>query len=116
MTSPTSDVATTVDPTLALTVTGAVAATFVAVWLYFYLPLTRSSGRWFLRRTRRRVGKSRRLLSLRRMGRTLWLLDVSIVVGSRLCVVLYAAVILLLVIPALLAVGSLTLAASLIHF
>jgi len=52
---------------------------------------------------------------VRRIGRTLWLVDVSIVVGWRLCVALYAAVILLLVIPALLAVGSLALAVSLIH-
>lgn len=115
MTSLPTPVATSVDP-FALMVTGAVAATFVTVWLYFYLPLTSASGRWFLRQTRRRLTRSSRFLSVRGLGHALWLVDVSIVLGWRLCVVAYAAVIMLLVVPALLAVGSLALAASLIHF
>jgi hypothetical protein len=116
VTRPTPDVAATVDPALALTVIGAVAATLVAVWLYFYLPLASASGRWFLGRTRQRIARSRRLLSVRRLGRILWLMDVSIVISWRACVALYATLVFLLVIPALLAVGSLAMASSMIRF
>jgi hypothetical protein len=116
MIHPASDVATTVDPALALTVIGAVAATFVTVWLYFYLPLASASGRWFVRRTRQRLVRSRRLLSARRLGRILWLIDVSAVISWRVCIAFYATLVVLLVIPALLALGSLALAASMIRF
>lgn len=116
MSAPAHAVGTTVDPAIALTTIAAVAATFVAVWLYFYLPLTSASGRWFIRRTLQRIAHSRRLLVVRRIGRALWLIDVAVVLSSRLCLALYTVLILLVVIPALLAIGSLALAASLIHF
>lgn len=46
----------------------------------------------------------------------LWCADVLGVMAWRLCIAFYAAVLLLLVGPSLLALGSLDFAASLIHF
>lgn len=116
MTRATPEVAAAVDPAFAWAVIGGVAATYVTVALFFYLPMIKAVATWFLRRTRRRIERSTQWLSIRPGGRVLWLADVLVVIGWRFCIALYAAALLLLVGPLLLALGSLELAASLIRF
>jgi ABC-type lipoprotein release transport system permease subunit len=102
------------DP-VALGVVFALAGTFITVGLFVYLPCTKAFGRWYLRRTLRRLHQGRRFLAVKRVGYALRLLDAVVVLSCRLGIAFYAAVVLLIVVPTLLTIGSLALAASLVR-
>jgi hypothetical protein len=101
------------DPAVWLTVVGAIAATLVAVGLYFYLPLVSRALRWYVRGTWRRLRRVRR----DRLGAAGWLLAITewlAVAGTRLSVALYATFVMLVVAPILGTFGCFMLAAALI--
>jgi hypothetical protein len=102
------------DESVDLAVIGALAATFVAIELFFYLPSVRWLGAWYLRRTTRRLSQSRSFLRARRTGLILCVIDTAVVLAWRGCVLFYAAVLLLFVAPILLTLASLSLAAALV--
>ena len=103
------------DPAAALTLVFALAATFVAVWLYALSKVIDRLIRVSTRRTRRRIRQSRRLLSVPRFGRALWIIDVSCVVGLRLIVGLYGSLVVLFIAPVLMTFGSVELAAAIVR-
>jgi hypothetical protein len=102
------------DESVDLAVIGALAATFVAIELFFYLPSVRWLGAWYLRCTTRRLSQSRSFLRVRRTGLILCVIDTAVVLAWRGCILLYAAVLLLFVTPILLTLASLSLAAALV--
>lgn len=102
------------DPAFAEGVVFAVAAGFFAVAIHYYLRLTHAAERLLVKRTRKRLHRSARLLSVRHVGRALWLTDVACVIGLRAVLVLYLGVLWFLLVPVLMTVGSITLAASII--
>jgi hypothetical protein len=102
------------DESVALVVIGALAATFVATALFFYLPSVRWLAAWYLRRTRRRLSQSRSFLRVRITGLILCVIDTVVALAWRGCVAFYAAVLFLFVAPILLTLASLTLAAALV--
>lgn len=106
--------ATTPDAALILAVVSALAATFVAVALYFYLPSTRWCARWFVRRTRRRISRSRAFLRFGCVGRPLQVVDVIVVVACRTCFGIYAGFFLFFAVPILLTIGAFWIAASIV--
>lgn len=114
MTASISDasVATT-DPTLTLGVLFAVAAGFFAVAVHYYLRLTAAAERLALSRTRKRLRRSARFLTVKRIGRLLWLIDVTCVLTLRAVVGVYLGILWFLVVPLLMTLGSIMLAASL---
>jgi len=90
------------------------AGTFITVGLSIYLPCTHALARWYYRRTIRRLHQGRRFLSVKKVGQALRVLDAAIVLSCRFGIAIYAAAFLLIVVPTLLTIGSLTLAASLV--
>lgn len=103
-----------VDAAASLAVVESLTATFVAVWLVLYLQLVMAAGRWYVRQAHSRLRVSTRLLRFRRVGRTLWLVDVAIVIGWRTCLAFYAIPILFIVVPAGMTIAALMLAASIV--
>lgn len=95
-------------------VTFAVAAGFFAVAIHYYLRLTRAAERLLISRTRARLTRSRGFLRVRRVGRLLWLTDVACVIGLRAAAAVYVGLLWFLVVPALLTIGSIMLAASIV--
>jgi len=102
------------DAAAALPVVGALAATFIAVALYFYLPAVRWLCTWYVGRARQRLARSRMLRGAGRVGGTLWALEVLAVIGCRTCVAVYALPLLIIVVPLFLTLASLSLAASVV--
>ena len=105
---------TAVDPSFVFGILFALAAAFFAIGAYYYLRLTDTAVRIFLRRTRRRLRRSAALLSRARFGRILWLVDVAAVVAIRACLGIYVSVMWLIVMPILMTFGSVWLAAAII--
>lgn len=82
--------------------------------IHYYFRVSRTGERLFVVRTRRRLRRSARFLQLSRVGRIVWLIDVSCVIGLRAIVAVYLGVVWYLVVPLLLTIGSIVLAASLV--
>lgn len=95
-----------------LALVGGLAATFIGVALFFYLPILRGLGRWYLRQTIRRLKKGRRFLQIGRLGPALWAIDAVVVAGWRVAIAGYGAFALLFVVPVLLTVGAFWLASA----
>jgi hypothetical protein len=109
-------VGTSASPEAALGLIFAVAAGFFAVAAYYYFRVTAFAERVFVRRTRVRLRRSSQFLQVRRVGRLLWLIDVLTVIGLRGALVFYLGLAWFVLVPLLMTIGSVTLAASLIHF
>ena len=105
-----------VDPGVALTTIGLVAGAFVSVGLYYYLRFMRFAERWFIQRTKHRIARAAPYLRVKTFGRLLWLIDVTTAICLRATIALYASLFLLIIVPFFLGIGSLILAASIIHF
>jgi hypothetical protein len=108
--------ATSVDPAFALGVLFAVAAGFFAIALNYYFRLTGAGERFFARRLRRRLRQASRFLVVRRIGRILWLIDVTLVVSFRAIGLIYLGIFWFIVVPLLMTIGSVALAASIVSF
>lgn len=103
------------DPATHLTVIVALAATFVAVGgLYLIFKLTDCLAHLFIARTRRRIARSCRFLTLPHLGRVLRAIDIGFVIGLRSLLAIYIGFLLLFIAPILLTIGSLDVAAALV--
>lgn len=108
--------AASADPAFALGVLFAVAAAFFAVGLNYYLRLTGAGERLFVRRLRRRLRRASQFLVVRRVGRLLWLVDVTLVISWRAIGLIYLGIFWFVVVPLLMTIGSIALAASILSF
>lgn len=108
--------AASADPAFGLGFLFAVAAGYFAVGLNYYLRLTGAGERLFVRRLRRRLHRASRFLAVRRIGRLLWFVDVSLVISWRAIGFIYIGVFWFVIVPVLMTIGSIALAASLLSF
>jgi len=102
------------DPAVAIGIYFAVASGFFAVVVNYYFRLTRAGERLVIRRTRKRLRQSRRFRRIRHVGLVLWAIDVTVVLGLRATVGVYVAFVWFVLVPLMMTIGSLTLAASII--
>jgi hypothetical protein len=93
----------------------AVASGFFAVAAYYYFRITVFAERVLIRRTRARLRLSSKFLRVRRVGRLLWLIDVVTVLGMRGAFVFYVGLAWFVLVPLLITIGSVALAASLMQ-
>lgn len=96
------------------TVVGALAATLMAVALYFYLPLVSRLGRWYLARLRRQLRRLSQLAHDPTSSSAIEVGEAFSAVAAHLAFALALAPLLLAVVPLFATMWSLQLAAALI--
>jgi hypothetical protein len=104
------------DPGFALGVFFAVAAGFFAVAIHYYFRLTGVGERLLVRRLRRRLRRSSKFLTVPRVGRLLWGVDVIIAVTWRAAASVYLGIVWFGLVPLAMTIGSIALAAAIVPF
>lgn len=114
MTATTTVASTDSDGAIAIVL--AVAAGFFTVGAHYYFRLTTAAERLLVRRTKKRLQRSKQFLRVRRVGRLLALIDGVTVVGLRVSIAIPLALFWFVLVPLFLTIGSIALAASIVRF
>src|SRR5947209_2404674 len=111
MAQPALAIAATADRAAGLGVLFAVAGGFFTIGIHYYFRLTGAAERLIIDQTRQRIRRSERFRNVPRVGRLLWLLDIACVLGLRASALMYLGFVWYLVVPLLMTIGSIALAA-----